>query len=1003
MATQSSSPAIPASSLLVGSIWRKWDLHLHAPSSVFNNQFPKSHGLPDWAAYIAKLASLTDIAVLGVTDYFSIEGYKRVREAQKQGKLDNISLILPNIELRLTMMVPTSSSGDNAKVKKVNAHVLFSPDVDPVDIEEHFLRELKFSAIGVPQAETESWPLHDYHLEQFGTKLKSEHNFQGSPYEVGCRNAAVEFNRVKEILANRRSIFERRYLVFMATENTSLISWDGQGHTIRKVLLAGSDGVFGTPSERPWYLGKMHPKPEDFAKEFASLKPCVQGSDAHSLEAIGQPINGKFCWVKADPTFEGLRQVVFEPEERIYLGDQPPLLKHPFHVIKSIEITSAPDWFSYAPLPFNPDLVAIIGGKGAGKSALAELIAYAGGSTFFKGQKPRDLQDSFLAKASKKSPSNLRTILGATAKLYWLDGSTSHAIVNEALNHGIEDERVKYLPQKFVERICSPENDDDLIKEVERVIFHRIKRVDRLGASSFADLRELKTKSVQVKKASLAETLLELNREVFTAFERYDTREEKRKSLAASRKELAELTKHRPDTTSVSIADLDQLRILQERLKLQEAKDSDYRLVITAIEETRARFETMQSRITIYNSEISVLLKKAGIDENLPNLRLEMPTGLLWALTAREKEVTLAVAALRDGPDDGENISAITKAIRILSEKLQMTNARKLEFEKYEKDRQALEELVEALDKDITFIEGTLKEELFQKRQERLERYLDYFAILQEEKTALDELYAPLQTALADGGETDRKLQFNSQISFATEAHAATGCELFDNRKKGKFKDKDLLVAELQKLMNELESASFDRDYSRQKLQTFRDNFLVDTEEKALDLKDQLKRNKTEEDFNNWFYDLKPYSVKYSVTFEGRSLSLLSPGQKGIVLLLVYLEVDQDDQRPLIIDQPEDNLDNLSVYANLIQFFRKRKQTRQIILITHNPNLVVNTDAEQIVVAIYQGDHLPRIAYRSGALEESRKNPPGIREQVCAILEGGTEAFQRREEKYSLA
>jgi hypothetical protein len=56
-------------------------------------------------------------------------------------------------------------------------------------------------------------------------------------------------------------------------------------------------------------------------------------------------------------------------------------------------------------------------------------------------------------------------------------------------------------------------------------------------------------------------------------------------------------------------------------------------------------------------------------------------------------------------------------------------------------------------------------------------------------------------------------------------------------------------------------------------------------------------------------------------------LQLLSPGQKGIVLLLVYLEVDQEDNRPFIIDQPEDNLDSLSVYASLIDYFRKRKRT----------------------------------------------------------------------------
>jgi len=120
--------------------------------------------------------------------------------------------------------------------------------------------------------------------------------------------------------------------------------------------------------------------------------------------------------------------------------------------------------------------------------------------------------------------------------------------------------------------------------------------------------------------------------------------------------------------------------------------------------------------------------------------------------------------------------------------------------------------------------------------------------------------------------------------------------------------------------------------------------------------------------------------------------------------LLVYLEVDQDDRRPLIVDQPEDNLDNLSIYSNLVQYFRKRKKTRQIIIITHNPNLVVNTDSEQVIIADYDGARKPRIVYTSGSLENTSTDTqkPGVRERVCSILEGGSEAFRKREQKYAL-
>ena len=120
----------------------------------------------------------------------------------------------------------------------------------------------------------------------------------------------------------------------------------------------------------------------------------------------------------------------------------------------------------------------------------------------------------------------------------------------------------------------------------------------------------------------------------------------------------------------------------------------------------------------------------------------------------------------------------------------------------------------------------------------------------------------------------------------------------------------------------------------------------------------------------------------------------LSPGTRGIVLLLLYVAIDKEDDRPLIIDQPEENLDPKSIYDDLVDRFKIAKSRRQIIVITHNANLVVNTDADQVIVAKcgpHQAGHLPELSYLSGGLEN-----PTIRKEVCEILEGGEEAFRER-------
>jgi predicted ATP-dependent endonuclease of OLD family len=126
------------------------------------------------------------------------------------------------------------------------------------------------------------------------------------------------------------------------------------------------------------------------------------------------------------------------------------------------------------------------------------------------------------------------------------------------------------------------------------------------------------------------------------------------------------------------------------------------------------------------------------------------------------------------------------------------------------------------------------------------------------------------------------------------------------------------------------------------------------------------------------------------------------------------LGINENEYRPLIIDQPEENLDSRSIYTLLKGYFRKAKLRRQIIMVTHNPNLVVNTDSEQVIVANFDREsknQASKICYVSGSLEntikydESIKNileSQGIREHTCEILEGGVKAFEERERRYSI-
>ena len=154
------------------------------------------------------------------------------------------------------------------------------------------------------------------------------------------------------------------------------------------------------------------------------------------------------------------------------------------------------------------------------------------------------------------------------------------------------------------------------------------------------------------------------------------------------------------------------------------------------------------------------------------------------------------------------------------------------------------------------------------------------------------------------------------------------------------------------------------------------------------------------------------FDITYDLKQGDDLLNHMSPGKKGIVLFQLFLEVSSS-KVPILIDQPEDNLDNRTVYNTLNEFIKTKKIDRQIIMVSHNSNLVVSTDSENIIVANQNGQNssYPRFEYINGALEETKKKDlselnelkkQGIREHVCEILEGGVEAFKKREEKYNI-
>ena len=727
--------------------------------------------------------------------------------------------------------------------------------------------------------------------------------------------------------------------------------------------------------------------------EHPTLQPLVSTHTPYTITIANQTKSGTYF--NKLLTFNGLKQVLYEPQARVYIGEVPPNLKNDYQVIDSVLISNSPDWFGQVELLLNPNLVSVIGPRGSGKSALAELIALAGGSNLFRDA--GDTKDTFLAKASKRSPSSTATVIGTQVLLKWRDQHESNAKIEVGLKTSRPEEEVKYLPQKFVERLCAPENNNELECEIERVIYQRHQKGAQSDASNFQELRRAATQAIETRRQRLAQNIKTLNQSIASRGLQIDQVPAKQADLSRKKTELDAVIKLAPIIPEANKADIASLNSLETKRKTLTESLSRLNRQLALLDTIAARYEIITADILQFNRDMNELFAEAGVTNFGDCLPVVPPLRAGEVLTERRQQIMLSITTLQGADDETDlTISGIDKLSAVVKTKLTMTEAKQKEYEKNQADKQKLESTIAALERDIKEINDVVKPKRTAESQERMEAFLDALDLLSKETEVLQKLYQPLHDALANSNETAQRLGFISKVVFNTAGKATRGMELFD-RRKSTIKDEEELRAHLSRFFEDIANAHFDRTATQNAFEA-----LLKTVVGVTPLKDQLRKENTPRDFADWLFDTDPYSVAYSLEYDNKDLKFLSPGEKGIVLLLLYLEAEEDDHRPLIIDQPDDNLDNLSIYPNLVQYFRDRKLTRQIIIITHNPNLVVTTDAEQIIVGNFDGSQSPKIRYRSGSLENTNAGiTTGIKEEVCRVLEGGVTAFQIRENRYA--
>lgn len=959
--------------LAIGSSWRRWDLHIHTPDTILNDQFG------DWDEFLSAIERQTAVGVLGVTDYFSITNYSKLKQYKEGGRIPGIDLVIPNIEFRI------APPNDNARA--VNIHLLVSPD-DPNHENEilNALGRLSWRYNG------RNYSCLPDQLIAFGRAF--------DPAAIDCRAALragvtqfkVDFTKLRDWYHSEPWLYTNSLVAVAAGDDgLSGFQQDGAWAGYREEITRFSQMIFsGRPGERDFWLGQREPGDLETIRRLGGFKPCIHGSDAHEIARLFRPDQDRFCWIKADPTFEGLKQLLYEPEDRVYIGPTAPILCDEARVIRSVTLSLSDGWFDDVEIPLNAGLVSIVGQKGSGKSALAELIAYATGS--WVSNEP----GSFLKRAGEHLE-DLRV------ELKWANGRASLARIGDDQS---DEHDVRFLSQKFVERLCSDDHiGAELVSEIEAVVFSYLDPTDTLNASSFEELRSLRTKSIRSEGNRLRDEVVRLIREECSLRDNAAKLQSKKARIKTLTNERSGLVKQMPRPASKEEAKLQaELQSIRQSLASaqQEAAADKQRLL--RIRDIRTRVGAYKAQLARFAAEIDEMLRDAGVPtDDRGVFHPIFPGDTEPPLIRREKNVNASLvkrAGTTENPVEG-TIRWLQKRIEELQKRQSADKARQDKIKAIQSRVATIDTEKKRISKEIGQIEGPENERIIAVRQERLDAYVAYFANLSREQATLEELYAPVSARLTaeSAAEQEQDLEFSIRWEADLDEWLERGGELFDQRRAIPYGTMGCLSDAAHRILLPAWISG-----NPECVRPAMDEFLAEFRKRELPPHKYMRSGVTVQDVFEWLYEVDHVSLSYGLKYNGVELEKLSPGTKGIVLLILYLGMDVADTRPLIVDQPDENLDNESIYELLTTYFKTAKRRRQIVLITHNPNLVVNADSEQVIVATAERreNGLPHITYESGSLENDVPEEQAIRQQVCRILEGGSDAFRKRERRYAL-
>lgn len=969
-----------------GSEWRQWDLHIHTPAS-FEWQGQKFDRAPTSAVNTALVDDMIHAlnaakpAVFALMDYWTFDGWFALQRRLKEPGAPKLEkTVFPGIELRLA-----------APMKgRLNAHVLFSNELDDQVLRD-FLSNLRLTLVNRPLSDA---ALIDLARNHIGDAKLLHHGFKKDEvvkndemaFRAGAHTAELTCESYQDAITKVPGDQAIGFMPYDTSDGLNEVKW--QEHYSYFLGLVRSSPIFESRNLdiRGAFVNETTPGNAKYIQGFQQglggvPRLVVSGSDAHCFVGVAGDNNrrgygdfpsSKATWIKADPTFRGLQQAIREPAKRSFIGELPPklaeLAANKTYFIDSIKISkeasSALDsvWLDGIDLPLNPDLVAIIGNKGSGKSALADVLALLGNSrqsahfTFLK-------RDRFRGKAGDPAKH-------FQAHIHWHDETTESRNLNSD-PPADKVELVRYIPQGHFEELCNAHvsgRSNAFESELRAVIFSHADDAIRLGALDFDQLIEQQESTFRRQLNEFRKDLRRINLEISTYEEQLQPHIKNAllEQVALKTRQLQEHEKIKPDEIAKPADQLstDQqaasatLELIAERLKKLEEERSAGVDATSTIAAKQKAIQNVREQVRLLQRTYAQFVEDTAKDLEVLGLR----SGDLFKLEFTSKPVDEIANSLAE-----QQTELLAKASAIEPTR-QALNAQQAEARTklnepqliYQNYLNALEdwnnklieltgssdapETLKGLEARIAQIDA-LPAKLVKHRAHRTEIAGEIYDILETQRRARAELFKPVQDLIQDNSliRDEYKLQFRATLGGSIDAFATS---LFTLMKQsvGEFRGEDESFNTVRKLA---EATDFNR---REDAIAFAEQLHVKIaaaattigEKSEVGITSLLRKDKSASEVYDLLFDMSYLEPRYSLLFQDALIEQLSPGQRGALLLIFYLLVDKG-KNPIILDQPEENLDNETVVSLLVPVLTEAKKRRQIIMVTHNPNLAVES------------------------------------------------------------